>query len=163
MMIKPNRVSRRRAEDERPEGPYELGDGQSADQRAIRDEQVRFVDFVAQIYDEAETLLGPTGSQREMRMILHLIASHFDGHLVTSSSLAAASGLTYGTALRTIEDLRERGLIVLRARTASGRSQLPSAEAEPALTPQRRREEAPPDGHVVGRVPARMWTTSDRS
>ena len=122
-MIEPNGGSRRRTADERPEGPYERGDGPSADSTAIRDEQVRFVDFVAQIYDEAETLLGPTGNQREMRMILHLIASHFDGHLVTSSSLAAASGLTYGTALRTIEDLRARGLIVLRARTASGRSQ----------------------------------------
>ena len=76
-MIEPNKASRRRTEDERPEGPYELGDLPSVDQRAIRDEQVRFVDFVAHIYDEAETLLGPTGSQREMRMILHLIASHF--------------------------------------------------------------------------------------
>ena len=50
-MIEPNRASRRRTEDEHPEGPYELGDGQSADQKAIRDEQVRFVDFVAHIYD----------------------------------------------------------------------------------------------------------------
>ena len=48
-MIEANRESRRRTEDERPEGPYELGDGQSVDQKAIRDEQVRFVDFVAQI------------------------------------------------------------------------------------------------------------------
>ena len=123
MMTEPNKARHRRTEDERPEGPYERGDVPSVDKKAIRDEQVRFVDFVAQIYDGAETLLGPTGSQREMRLILHLIASHFDGHLVTSSSLAAASGLSYGTALRTIEDLRERGLIVLRARTASGRSQ----------------------------------------
>ena len=122
-MIEPNGARRRRVEDERPEGPYEVGDGQAADPRAIRDEQVRFVDFVAHIYDEAEALLGPTGSQREMRMILHLIACHFDGLLVTSSSLAAASGLSYGTALRTIEDLVGRALIVRRARTASGRSQ----------------------------------------
>ena len=122
-MIEPTKGSRRRTEEERPEGPYERADGVAVHQKAIRDEQVHFVDFVAQIYDEAETLLGPTGSQREMRMVLHLIASHFDGHLVTSSSLAAASGLTYGTALRTIDDLVERGLIVRRERTASGRSQ----------------------------------------
>ena len=122
-MNDPPGTRRRRHEDERPEGPYELGDGPSAEQRAIRDEQVRFVDFVARIYDEAETLLGPDGSQREVRLILHLIASHFDGQLVTSSSLAAASGLSYGTALRTIEDLGTRGLIVRRARTTSGRTQ----------------------------------------
>lgn len=130
-MIEPTKGSRRRTEEERPEGPYERSDGATVERRAIRDEQVRFVDFVAQIYDEAEILLGPEGSQREMRMVLHLIASHFDGQLVTSSSLAAASGLTYGTALRTIDDLVRRGLLVRRERTVSGRSQ--SLHPSPAL------------------------------
>lgn len=121
-MTKPTSGSRRAADRERPEGPYELGDGAPLDQKMIRDEQARFVDFVAQIYDGAETLLGPGGGQREMRMVLHLIANHFDGLLVTSSSLAAASGLSYGTALRTMDDLVARGLVVRRERTASGRS-----------------------------------------
>lgn len=107
----------------RPEGPYEINDGQPSTQPPVRDEQVRFVDFIARLHDEAEHLLDLSSGQREMRMLLHLIASHFDGHLVTGSSLAAASGLSYGTALRTIEDLTARGLIVRRARTASGRSQ----------------------------------------
>ena len=122
-MTEPKGKSRRPAKPELPEGPYELGDGQPVEQRAIRDEQVRFVDFVAHLYDGAETLLGHAGNQRAMRLVLHLIASHFDGHLVTSSSLAAASGLSYGTALRTIDDLGDQGLIVRRLRTASGRSQ----------------------------------------
>lgn len=122
-MTDPATKGRHRAEHERPEGPYELGDSNSAGQKAIRDEQVRFVDFVAQIYDGAGTLLGPGGHQREIPMILHLIGSHFDGQLVTSSSLASASGLSYGTALRTIDDLSERGLVARRERTASGRSQ----------------------------------------
>lgn len=121
-MSKPTSGTRRSADRERPEGPYELGDRTSIDQKTIRDEQARFVDFVAQIYDGAETLLGPGGNQREMRMILHLIASHFDGLLVTSSSLAAESGLSYGTALRTMDDLAARGLVVRRERTTSGRS-----------------------------------------
>lgn len=118
----PASKGRHLTEHERPEGPYELGDTDPAGQRSIRDEQVRFVDFVAHIYDGAEILLGPGGHQREMHMILHLISSHFDGHLVTGSSLAAASGLSYGTAIRTIDDLGERGLVVRRERTASGRS-----------------------------------------
>ena len=122
-MTQPGGRNRRRTDDERPEGPYERADGTTVEPKAIRDEQARFVDFVAQIYDGAATLLGPEGSQREMRMVLHLIGSHFDGHLVTSSSLAAASGLSYGTALRTIDDLVRRGLIVRRERTFSGRSQ----------------------------------------
>lgn len=121
-MTDPVNKNRPHPDRERPEGPYELGDGTATDQKTIRDEQVRFVDFVAQIYDGAETVLGPAGSQREMRMVLHLIASHFDGLLVTSSSLAAASGLSYGTALRTIDDLDARGLLVRRERTSSGRS-----------------------------------------
>jgi multiple sugar transport system substrate-binding protein len=121
-LTNPATKGRHRTEHERPEGPYEVVDSKSAGQMAIRDEQVRFVDFVGQIYDGAETLLGPAGHQREMRMILHLIGSHFDGQLVTGSSLAAASGLSYGTALRTIDDLDERGLLVRRERTASGRS-----------------------------------------
>ena len=122
-MTQPSSGSRRRTDNERPEGPYERADGTAVEPQAIRDEQARFVDFVAQIYDGAAALLGPDGSQREMRMVLHLIGSHVDGHLVTSSSLAAASGLSYGTALRTIDDLVKRGLIVRRERTVSGRSQ----------------------------------------
>lgn len=129
-MTEPPRGKARQARDELPEGPYEQGDGTSVEQRAIRDEQLRFVDFVANIYEGAETLLGPNGNQREMRMVLHLISSHFDGQLVTSSSLAAASGLSYGTAQRTIDDLGARGFIVRRVRNASGRSQSlhPSAD-----------------------------------
>jgi len=122
MMTKLKRRDRRPTQSERPEGPYEMGDASPADQRSIRDEQLRFVDFVGHIYEGAETLLGATGNQREMRMVLHLVASHFDGQLVTGSSLAAASGLSYGTAYRTIEDLVARGLIARRLRTASGRS-----------------------------------------
>ncbi len=121
-MTEPKRRGRRPTPSERPEGPYEVGDAPAVEQRPIRDEQVRFVDFVGHIYEGAEALLGATGNQREMRMVLHLVASHFDGQLVTSSSLAAASGLSYGTAHRTIEDLVARGLIARRLRTASGRS-----------------------------------------
>ena len=65
-----------------------------------------------------------------MRMITHLVRSHLAARLVTSSSLAAASGLSYGTAIRTITRMDERGLIVRRTRTSSGKSVSlhPSAE-----------------------------------
>jgi len=122
-MTEPTRRGRRAMNEERPEGPYEMGDRSATERRSIRDEQVRFVDFVAHIYEGAGALLGPTGNQREMSMVLYLIASHFDGQLVTSTSLAAASGLSYGTAHRTIDDLVARGLVARRLRTASGRSQ----------------------------------------
>lgn len=103
-----------------PEGPYET-DGTSKPQR-VRDEQVRFAEFIDRLHMEAESILELSAGQREMRIILHLVTSHFDGNLVTSSSLAAASGMSYGTAIRTISELTQQGMIVRRERTASGRS-----------------------------------------
>ncbi|MEZ5778857.1 MAG: extracellular solute-binding protein [Paracoccaceae bacterium] len=107
----------------RPEGPYESEGQTTAGGYPVRDEQIRFVDFVARLYEDAEALLQLSSGQREMRMLLHLIACHFDGAPVTSSSLAAASGLSYGTAQRTIDGLTKRGMIVRRNKTASGRTQ----------------------------------------
>lgn len=107
----------------RPEGPYETEGQGVTSGYPIRDEQIRFVDFVARLYEDAESLLQLSGGQREMRMILYLVTCHFDGIPVTSSSLAAASGLTYGTARRTIDALTQRGSIVRRDKTASGRTQ----------------------------------------
>lgn len=103
-----------------PEGPYET-DGTAEPQR-VRDEQVRFAEFVDLLHSESESILELSAGQREMRIVLHLVTSHFDGNLVTSSSLAAASGMSYGTALRAINELTRRGMIVRRERTASGRS-----------------------------------------
>jgi len=56
-------------------------------------------------------------------MITHLVRSHLAARLVTSSSLAAASGLSYGTAIRTITRMDERGGSVagFRARCGTGR------------------------------------------
>lgn len=103
-----------------PEGPYEI-DSTTEPQR-VRDEQVRFAEFVDRLHSDSESILELSAGQREMRIILHLVTSHFDGNLVTGSSLAAASGMTYGTALRAIGELTRRGMIVRRERTESGRS-----------------------------------------
>jgi multiple sugar transport system substrate-binding protein len=105
-----------------PEGPYEADSASVTDMR-VRDEQSRFVEFVSQLYEEAERSLELSSGQREMRIVIHLVANHMKGRMVTSSSLAAASGLTYGTALRTIEDMMRRGMIVRRSRTTTGRAQ----------------------------------------
>ncbi|QQA41471.1 extracellular solute-binding protein [Pelagovum pacificum] len=103
-----------------PEGPYEIDSTQHL--QRVRDEQVRFAEFVARFYDEAGTILSLSSGIRELRIILHLVTSHFDGKLVTSSSLAAESGLSYGTAIRTIDGMQQSGLILRREKTASGRS-----------------------------------------
>lgn len=103
------------------EGPYELGVAPPAGMFQNRDVG-RFTDFFVQLQEEAKRAFGISSDQREMPIILDLIRNHFAGRLVTSSALAAASGLSYGTAIRTIRSMAKRGLIVKRARTTTGRS-----------------------------------------
>lgn len=112
-----------------PEGPYESRDGDLIRNLANSDAG-DFLELFEELQREAARLLGLSPGQREMRMITHLVRSHLAARLVTSSSLAAASGLSYGTAIRTITRMDERGLIVRRPRTASGKSVSlhPSAE-----------------------------------
>ena len=104
-----------------PEGPYETLDRRD-DRPGSRAEINHLIDFIEHLQDEAERLLGLSGAKREMRIIAHLVRHHMAGRLVTTSSLAAASGLSYGTSIRTIEGMFAQGLIVKRERTATGRS-----------------------------------------
>jgi multiple sugar transport system substrate-binding protein len=104
------------------EGPYEIQVRKDS-HRASRVEISHLLDFIEHLHDEAERLLGLSSDQREMRIISHLVRSHLGGRLVTISSLAAASHLSYGTAIRTIEGMFAQGLIVKRERTSTGRSQ----------------------------------------
>ena len=103
-----------------PEGPYELGEG-TGSAADLNREMIRLLDFAEQLEQTGDSLLGLRRG-REMRLIVHLVRNYLSGQLTTSSSLAAASGLSYGTAMRTIERMKKRGLIVERARTATGKS-----------------------------------------
>jgi len=115
--------SRRRVLDQfpAPEGPYETEDQRSGVGGSNRD-IVRFLDFVEQMEGESARRLALKAGYREMRIVIHLIRNHLLGQLVTSTSLAAASGLSYGTAMRAIDDMLARGLIIKRPRTPTGRS-----------------------------------------
>jgi multiple sugar transport system substrate-binding protein len=104
-----------------PEGPYELGDAPQGGIFQNRDVG-RFMDFFVELQEEAKRSFDLSSDQREMPIILDLIHKHFAGRLVTSSSLAANSGLSYGTALRTIRSMMKRGLIMRRPRTSTGKS-----------------------------------------
>jgi multiple sugar transport system substrate-binding protein len=104
-----------------PEGPYGFGDpptGGLFQQKDIG----RFVHFFVHLQEDVRQAFDISGDQRELPIIIDLISKHFEGRLVTSSSLAAASGLSYGTAIRTIRSMVKRGLIVKRTRTSTGRS-----------------------------------------
>ena len=47
---------------------------------------------------------------------------HFEGNLLTVSSLASASGVPYGTAMRRIAELIDEGFLIKRARSKTGKS-----------------------------------------
>jgi multiple sugar transport system substrate-binding protein len=102
-----------------PEGPYELSEGVGA--AHLNREMIRLLDFVEQLEQTGDTILDLRRG-REMRLILHLVRNYLSGRLTTSSSLAAASGLSYGSAMRAIGRMKKRGLIVERPRTQTGRS-----------------------------------------
>ena len=111
----------KKATDAAPEGPYENGGARS--EGIFQNKDVgRFMDFFVQLQEEAKRSFDLSDDQREMPIILDLINKHFAGRLVTSSSLAANSGMSYGTAIRTIRGMMKRGLIMKRPRTATGKS-----------------------------------------
>ncbi|MEP0325219.1 ABC transporter substrate-binding protein [Bauldia litoralis] len=80
------------------------------------------LDTAEQLETATEQALPLKPGYREMRMVIYLLRSHLAGRLVTSAALAAASGMAFATAMRGINDMWKRGLIVKRARTATGRS-----------------------------------------
>jgi multiple sugar transport system substrate-binding protein len=104
-----------------PEGPYENAVEQARGSLQNRDLN-QFLDFVIALSDESARIFGSRLTQRDMRMVIDLMRSHFSGAPITKSSLAASSGLSYGTAMRAIETMLKSGLIVTRARTATGLS-----------------------------------------
>lgn len=104
-----------------PEGPYDRL-SQTPRPKLSNTELSRFIDFIEKFEEETEHSLSLNHGYREMRMMLHLMRNHLAGRLTTPTSLADASGLSYGTAKRGIESIIQRGLILSRPRTKSGKT-----------------------------------------
>ena len=105
----------------RPEGPFESADFPHS-QGVSGEELTRFLDFVDALGSEAEQVLSLRRGYDETRMITTLLRNHLTGKLTTTSLLADASGLGYGTAIRAINSIEERGLLIRRPRTKTGKS-----------------------------------------
>ncbi|MCB1498755.1 MAG: extracellular solute-binding protein [Bauldia sp.] len=103
-----------------PEGPYETVQG--ARTNVVLGEAQAVLDFADYVEATAEPFLGLKRGYSEMQMVIYLIRCHMAGRLVTSSALASASGMPFATAMRGIQAMSRRGLIVKRPRTASGKS-----------------------------------------
>ena len=110
-----------RPERSRPEGPYETGDRLQTPGIAS-EEMSRVLDLVEQLELEAERSISLKRGYSELRLLVNLLRNHLAGKLTTSSSLAAMSGLSYGTAMRAIRSTEERGLLVRRPKTSTGKS-----------------------------------------
>ncbi|MDJ1018296.1 MAG: extracellular solute-binding protein [Paracoccaceae bacterium] len=72
--------------------------------------------------NEADQVLSLKRGYDETRLVTTLLRNHLQGKLTTTSSLANASGLGYGTAIRAINAVEERGLLIRRPRTKTGKS-----------------------------------------
>ncbi|MEZ5670120.1 MAG: hypothetical protein R3F55_22355, partial [Alphaproteobacteria bacterium] len=104
-----------------PEGPYERGDMVPAHLPGSP-EQLRVLDLVEQLDMEISDTLGLKSGPQGLKMILYLLRSHFLGQVATTSSAVAASGMSYGSAMRLVDRLRASDLVMIRPRTRSGRS-----------------------------------------
>jgi multiple sugar transport system substrate-binding protein len=105
----------------RPEGPFE-GEVPPKAKSISGEEFSRFLDFVDALRNEADQVLSLKAGYDETRLITTLLRNHLKGKLTTTSYLANASGLGYGTAIRAINAIEERGLLIRRPRTQTGKS-----------------------------------------
>jgi multiple sugar transport system substrate-binding protein len=96
--------------------------GRNASVGMAEAEIARAAGFLAELCLEIDTTLDPTTPNPHLNMMLHLLKGHLEGRRVSSSSMAAASGVPYATAMRKLADLQKAGLVEQRPRTKSGRS-----------------------------------------
>jgi multiple sugar transport system substrate-binding protein len=88
----------------------------------VRARMLGVIDFLDGFVVELETALDLYAPNPFLKMATHLIRSHFEGKAVTASTLVAASGAPYGTAMRRLEDMKRAGFIELRPKTKTGKS-----------------------------------------
>lgn len=105
----------------RPEGPFENVDAMCS-KGVTGEEFSRFLDFMEALGEESSQILSLKRGYDEMQLVMTLLRNHLQGKMTTTSSLAGASGLGYGTAIRAINSIEERGLLIRRPRTKTGKS-----------------------------------------
>ena len=105
----------------RPEGPFENTDTVHL-RGVIADDLALVLDFIDALADEADRVLSMRKGYDETRLLTSLLRNHLTGKVTTTSSLAHASGLGYGTAIRAIRAIEARGLLFRRPRTGTGKS-----------------------------------------
>ena len=88
----------------------------------IAAEPAGILSFLEELQDELEGSLDIVIPNAHLRMIIHLLHGHYDGKIVTPTSLISASRVPYATANRRLKDMIDDGLIDQRPRTKTGKS-----------------------------------------
>jgi multiple sugar transport system substrate-binding protein len=115
------RIARRVHHKVKPEGPYETQD-QVNRPRVSHTELSSVIDFVEQFHNELNMSFSTKSGYNEVPMLCTLMKNHLHGKLTTTTSLVANSGMTYGTAMRALEGIETRSLVLRRPRTSTGKS-----------------------------------------
>ena len=82
----------------------------------------RIAGFLQDLLAEIDGSIEPATPNPHMNIALHLLRSHFEGRIVSPSSVVAASGVPYATGVRKLAEMTAAGLIEQRARTKTGKS-----------------------------------------
>jgi multiple sugar transport system substrate-binding protein len=86
------------------------------------DEILEIIAFLEDFDLEIETALGLSTPNPYFKMATHLIRNHIEAKSVTPSSLTAAAGVPYATAVRRLNEMLDAGMIEQRPRTRTGKS-----------------------------------------
>ena len=87
-----------------------------------REEMLRILDFIDSTRELSLLSTKLSTIDARWNIISYAMRRHLDGKLLTVTSLAMASGVPYGTAMRRIGDLVDEGFLIKRPRSRSGRS-----------------------------------------
>jgi multiple sugar transport system substrate-binding protein len=87
-----------------------------------KEEVLSLIDLLERVRLPAERQFKLTEPDPLWNMTIYLMKRHLTGMLVTPTSLARAAAVPYTTALRRVDDMHEKGLLIYRPRTRSGRS-----------------------------------------
>jgi multiple sugar transport system substrate-binding protein len=95
-----------------------------------RGEILEMIAYLEDFNTELETALSLSTPDPYFKMATNLIRNHLEAKAVTPSSLTAAAGVPYATAVRRLNEMLETGMIEQRPRTRTGKSFTlhPSAE-----------------------------------
>lgn len=88
----------------------------------IKEEVLSLIELLEQMRLPAEQQFSLTEPDPLWNMTIYLMKRHLTGMLVTQTSLARAAEVPYTTALRRIEEMERKGLLIYRRRTRSGRT-----------------------------------------